>query len=139
MANSEFTKHWTVALNECDPGWILIGRSGSRAELYLQDDGDDDERSDACHHAAEVGEEGLTASTVPDVELLHAEVVVVVGGVIGQVMLDAGARGAGVTAAERDAVHQVLPLHVTEDTTAGQSQSQQTLAAAPPSGQTLQI
>lgn len=49
------------------------------------------------------------------------------GGVIGQVVLDAGPRGPGVTAAERDTVHQVLPLHVTEDTTAGQRQSQRLL------------
>lgn len=54
-------------------------------------------------------------------------VVVIVGGVIGQVVLDAGPRGPGVTAAERDTVHQVLPLHVTEDTTAGQRQSQRLL------------
>lgn len=58
----------------------------------------------------------------PDVELLSAVVVVVVGGIIGQVMLDAGPRGPGVTAAEWDAVHQELPLHVTEDTTARQRQ-----------------
>lgn len=95
----------------------------SWAEPYLQDDGDDNYHSDAAHHAAEVREEGLAAAPGPDVELLNAVVVVVVGGVIGQVVLDAGPRGPGVTAAERDTVHQVLPLHVTEDTTAGQRES----------------
>lgn len=93
------------------------------AHPYLQDDGKDDEHANAVHHAAEVREEGLAAAPGPNVELLDAMVVVVVGGVIGQVMLDAGPRGPGVTAAERDAVHQVLPFHVTEDTTAGQRHS----------------
>lgn len=94
-----------------------------RTDSYLQDDGGHDEHSDAVHHATEVGEEGLAAAPGPDVQLLDAVVIVIVGGVIGQVVLDAGPRGPGITAAERDAVHQVLPLHVTEDTAAGQRQS----------------
>ena len=102
---------------------MLIGCSGLQVDPYLQDDSGDDERSDAGHHTAEVGEEGLAAAPGPDVELLNAVVIVVVGGVIGQVMLDAGPRGPGVTTAERDAVHQVLPLHITENTTARQRQS----------------
>ncbi len=101
---------------------MLISWSGLWADPYLQDDGSDDERSNAVHHAAEVGEEGLSAAPGPDVKLLNAVVIVVVGGVIGQVMLDAGPRRTRVTAAEWDTVHQVLPLHVTEDTTAGQRQ-----------------
>lgn len=75
------------------------------ADAYLQDNGGDDEYTDAVHHATEVGEEGLTAAPGPDVELLDSMVVVVVGRVIGQVMLDTGPRGARVTAAEWDAVH----------------------------------
>lgn len=94
----------------------------SAAQRYLQDDGEDDERPDARHHATEVGEQGLVAASGPDVQLLDAVVVVVVGGVIGQVMLDAGPGGAGVTAAEGDAVHQVFPLHVTENTAVEQTQ-----------------
>lgn len=90
---------------------------------YLQEDGADNEHADAAHHTAEVGEECLAAAPGPDVELLNAMVVIVVGGVIGQVVLDAGPRGAGVTAAEGDAVHQELPLHVTEDATEGQTQT----------------
>lgn len=39
-------------------------------------------------------------------------VVAVVGGVVGHLQLDAGPRGAGVAAAERHAVHQVLAVHV---------------------------
>lgn len=59
---------------------------------YLQDDGKDDEHSDARHHATEIGEQGLVAASGPDVEFLNAVVIVIVGGVIGQVMLDAGPR-----------------------------------------------
>lgn len=87
---------------------------------YLQDDGGNDEHSDAVHYATEVGEESLAAAPRPDVEFLNTVVVVVVGGVIGQVMLDAGPGGAGVTAAERDTIHQVLSLHVTQHSTAGE-------------------
>lgn len=39
-------------------------------------------------------------------------VVAVVGRVVGHLGLDAGSGGAGVTAAEGDAVHQVLAVHV---------------------------
>lgn len=87
---------------------------------YLQDDGDDDERSDGVHGAAVVGEERLATAPGPDVEFLRTVVVVVVGRVIGQVMLNARPGGSRITAAERDAVHQELPLHITQDTTTKQ-------------------
>lgn len=45
------------------------------------------------------------------------EVVAVVGAVVCQVVLQAGPRGGGVTAAERNAVQQVTAVHVTPDTT----------------------
>lgn len=84
---------------------------------HLQTDDEEEEGSDAVHHAPVVGDEGLAAAAGPDVELLRVVVVVVVGRVVGQVVLDAGAWGAGVAAAEGDAVHQILPLHVAQDTT----------------------
>lgn len=43
-------------------------------------------------------------------------VIAVVSGVVGQVMLDAGARGARVAAAEGNAFHQVFAFHVALDT-----------------------
>lgn len=92
------------------------------AVSYLQEHGYDDEHSNAGHDAAVVGENCLKAAPVPDVQLLSAVVIVVVGRVICHVMLDAGPWGARVTAAEGDAVHQVLSLHITEYTTAGQRQ-----------------
>ena len=97
--------------------------ANGRVDPYLQDDCGKDDNADGGHHAAEVVEERLSAASGPDVELLNAVVVVIVGGVIGQVVLDTGPWRPGVTAAEWDAVHQVLPLHITEDTAAGQRQS----------------
>lgn len=44
-------------------------------------------------------------------------VVAVVGAVVCQVVLQAGPRGGGVTAAERNAVQQVTAVHVTPDAT----------------------
>lgn len=44
-------------------------------------------------------------------------VVAVVGAVVCQVVLQAGPRGGGVTAAERNAIQQVTVVHVTPDTT----------------------
>lgn len=44
-------------------------------------------------------------------------VVAVVGAVVCQAVLQAGPRGDGVTAAERNAVQQIAAVHVTPDTT----------------------
>lgn len=68
--------------------------------------------SDGVHQAAIVGQQGLTAAALPHVELLCVVVVAVVGRVVGHLALDAGPGGAGVAAAERDSVHQVLAVHV---------------------------
>lgn len=51
------------------------------------------------------------------VELLCVVVVAVVGVVVGQVVLQAGARGCGVAAAERNAIQQVTAIHVAPDST----------------------
>lgn len=53
------------------------------------------------------------------VELLRVVVVAVVGAVVGQVVLQAGPRRGGVTAAERNAVQQVAAVHIAPDTTGG--------------------
>ena len=87
------------------------------AGCYLQEDGEDDQGSDAVHDAAVVRHQGLPTASRPDVELLDAVVVVVVGRVVGQVVLEAGPWRAGVTAAEGDAVHQVAAVNVAPDTT----------------------
>lgn len=64
------------------------------------------------HHATVVGEQGVAAAPLPHVELLSVVVIAVVGRVVGHLQLDAGPWGAGVAAAERHAVHQVLAVHV---------------------------
>lgn len=51
------------------------------------------------------------------VELLRVVVVAVVGAVVSQVVLQAGPRGGGVAAAERNAVQQVAAVHVAPDAT----------------------
>lgn len=71
--------------------------------------------SNGVHHASIVGQQGITAATLPHVELLSVVVVAVVGSVVGHLVLDAGSGGAGVTAAERDSIHQVLAIHVAPD------------------------
>lgn len=68
--------------------------------------------SDGVHHPSVVGQHGLTAAAPPHVELLRVVVVAVVGAVVGHLALDAGSGGAGVTAAERDSIHQILAVHV---------------------------
>ncbi|MEQ2166887.1 hypothetical protein GOODEAATRI_033096, partial [Goodea atripinnis] len=105
-----------------DIDWLLWYVGGDLVKSYLQDDGEDEKCSNAGHDAAVKGEDGLTAAPGPNVQLLGAVVVIIVGGVISQVMLDARPGGARVTAAEGNAVHEVLPLHITEDTAEGQKQ-----------------
>lgn len=98
---------------------MLIGCRRSLVDFYLQDDSDDEQHPHTAHNTAVVGKECLSAAPGPDVEFFNAVIVVVVGGVIGQVMLDAGTRGAGVTAAKWYAVHQEFSFYVTEEATEG--------------------
>lgn len=49
----------------------------------------------------------------PQVQHLCLVLIVEVGGVVGDLMLNAGPGRVGVAAAEGDSVHQVLPLNVT--------------------------
>lgn len=75
--------------------------------------------SDGVHHAAVVRQQGISTSTLPNVELLGVVVVAVVGRVVGHLGLDAGPGRAGVTAAERDSIHQILAVHVAANTAEG--------------------
>lgn len=93
-------------------------------EGYLEKPDEEDDSAHGAHHAAVVVQEGLPAAAAPEVELLRLVVVAVVSRVVGDLVLDARSRGAGVTAAERDAVHQVPPVHVAFDPTTGQGQKE---------------
>lgn len=79
----------------------------------------DEERGGAhgVHEAAVIAQQGRPAASQPQVELLRLVVVAVVRRVVGELVLDAGPRRAGVAAAEGDAVHQVPPVHVALDAT----------------------
>ncbi len=68
--------------------------------------------SDGVHHASIVGQQSFAAATLPHVELLCVVVVAVVGRVVGHLVLDAGSGRAGITAAERDSIHQILAVNV---------------------------
>lgn len=68
--------------------------------------------SNGVHHPSIVGQQGIVAASLPNIELLGVVVITVVSGVVGHLVLDAGSGGAGVTAAERDSIHQVLTIHV---------------------------
>ena len=68
--------------------------------------------TNVVHHAHVVGNQSLPTATAVEIELFWLVLVVIVGVVIQQVVLQAGARGGGVTAAEGDAVHQVAAVHV---------------------------
>lgn len=65
-------------------------------------------------------QQNLAAAPRPQVALLRLPVIVVVGGVVGDLGLDAGSWRECVTAAKRHSVHQVLSLHVTPQTAAGE-------------------
>lgn len=58
-------------------------------------------------------QQGLATPFHPQVQLLGLVLVVVVGRVVGDLLLDAGPRGVWVTAAEGNSIHQVLALNVT--------------------------
>lgn len=85
---------------------------------YLEKPDEEDDDTHGAHHAAVVVQEGFPAATAPEVELLRLVVVAVVSRVVGDLVLDAGPRGAGVTAAEGDAINQVPSIHVAFDSTA---------------------
>lgn len=93
----------------------------SSTDLY------EDDRQDAVarrvHQAHVIFDQSLSAAASEQVELFRVVVVAVVGAVICQVVLQAGPRGGGVTAAERNAVQQVTAVHVTPDTTATRKQN----------------
>lgn len=93
-------------------------------EGYLEKPDEEDDGTHGAHHAAVVVQEGFPAAAAPEVELLRLVIVAVVSRVVGDLVLDARSRGAGVTAAEGDTVHQVPPVHVAFDPTMGQGQKE---------------
>lgn len=87
------------------------------AYAYLQGDDRQYPGADGVHEAHVVVDQRLSAATVVQVQLLTLVLIVVVGSVVSQAVLETGPRGAGVTAAEGDSIHQVTTVHVATHTT----------------------
>lgn len=87
------------------------------AYVYLQGDDRQYPGADGVHEAHVVVDQRLSAATVVQVQLLTLVLIVVVGSVVSQAVLETGPRGAGVTAAEGDSIHQVTTVHVATHTT----------------------
>lgn len=90
---------------------------------YFKEPDEERDSTHGVHEAAVVAQQGSPAASHPQIELLRLVVVAVVCRVVGELVLDAGPRRAGIAAAEGDAVHQVPPIHVTLDATAGETDS----------------
>lgn len=88
--------------------------------MYLQQEDRQHPGPDGVHQAHVVVDQGLAAAAVVQVELLGLVLIIVVGGVVGQFVLDAGPRGAGVATAEWDPVHQIAPIYIAPDATGGE-------------------
>lgn len=95
--------------------WIshLLWNKGSfPSSPHLKQPGDEDGETDGLHDVGVVLQKGLAAAFHPQVQDLRLVLVVEVGRVVVDVLLNAGTRWEGVAAAERNAVHQVPPLDV---------------------------
>ena len=60
-------------------------------------------------------DEGLSAASEVDVELLGLVIIVIVSRVVGELILDAWPWRAGVAATEWDSIYQVAAIHVALD------------------------
>lgn len=89
-----------------------------RSAGYLEEPDEQHGEADGLHDAGVVVQQGLLAASPPQVQLLAPLVVVRMRSGVAQVVLDAGSGRQGAAAAEGNAVHQVLPLHVTAHTAA---------------------
>lgn len=81
--------------------------------LYLKQPGDEDCEANGLYDVCVVLQQCMAAALHPQVLFLCLVLVVEVGRVVRDLLLDAGPGGVYVAAAEGDTVHQVLPLHIT--------------------------
>lgn len=86
---------------------------------HLKEPGEEHRQADGLRDVGVVAEQRLAAAAHPQVQHLRLVLVVEVGRVVGELVLDAGSRWEGVAAAEGDAVHQVLALHVAPQAAGG--------------------
>ncbi len=90
---------------------------------YLKQPDEEHYEADGLHDAGVVVHQGLSAASPPQVQLLALLVIVEMGRAVADVLLDAGPRGEGAAAAEGNAVHQVLSIHVAPQTAARKEQT----------------
>lgn len=90
------------------------------ASPHLKQPRDEDGQADGLHDVGVVLQQRLATPLHPQVQHLRLVLVAEVGGVVGDLVLNAGPRREGVAAAEGDSVHQVLPLNVTSQSAGGQ-------------------
>lgn len=68
--------------------------------------------SDGVHQTHVIVDQGLSAASDIDVELLCLVVIVIMSGIVGDLMLNAWSWRAGVTATKWDTVDQVTAIHI---------------------------
>lgn len=80
---------------------------------HLKQPGDEDCEANGLHDVGVVLQQCLATPFHPQVQHLCLVLIVEVGGVVGDLIMNAGPGRVGVAAAEGDSVHQVFPLNVT--------------------------
>lgn len=83
----------------------------------LKEPCDEDCEANGLQDVSIVLQQCLSTASHPQVLVLGLMLIVEVGRVVGNLMLDAGPRGVDVAAAERDSIHQVFPLYITPQST----------------------
>lgn len=79
---------------------------------YLNQEYGQDTRANGIHKTHVVTEKGLAAATAMQVQFLDVVLVVVVGRIVKDTLLDAGPWGGWVTTAEWNTIHQVAAIHI---------------------------
>lgn len=87
---------------------------------HLKQPGDEDCEANGLHDVCVVLQQRVSAPFHPQILFLCLVLVVEVGRIVCDLLLDAGPGGVKVAAAEGDTVHQVLPLHITSKSTRDQ-------------------
>lgn len=84
---------------------------------HLKQPSDEDCKANGLHDVCVVLQQRVAAAFHPQVLFLCLVLVVEVGRVVCDLLLDAWSGGVHVAAAEGNGVHQVLPLHITSKST----------------------
>ncbi len=80
--------------------------------MYLKQKDRQNHSSNSVHQSHVIVDQGFSATTDEDVEFFGLVVVIVVGSVIGDFVLDTGSRRTRVTATEGHTINQIAPIHI---------------------------